>query len=63
MSGVKFSIGIDAPPEQVFEHLADVATHPSWANPKSDMTMEQTAGTGPGLDSAYRSSAYSWGSR
>lgn len=56
MSGVKFSIAIDAPPERVFAHLADVATHPSWANPKADMRMEQTAGAGPGPDSAYRSS-------
>ncbi len=33
MGGVKFSIVIDAPPERVFERLADVTTHPSWANP------------------------------
>ena len=56
MAGVRFSIVIDAPPERVFAHLADVAKHPTWANPKSDMTMEQTAGTGPGPESAYRSS-------
>jgi uncharacterized protein YndB with AHSA1/START domain len=56
MGGVTFSIVIDAPPERVFEHLADVAKHPTWANPKADMTMQQTAGTGPGPDSAYRSS-------
>ena len=56
MAGVRFSIVIDAPPERVFEHLADVAKHPRWANPKSDMTMEQTAGTGPGPESVYRSS-------
>jgi Polyketide cyclase / dehydrase and lipid transport len=48
MGGVKFSIVIDAPPERVFERLADVTTHPSWANPKADMTMEQTSGAGPG---------------
>lgn len=56
MGGVKFSIEIDAPPERVFEHLADVATHPSWANPKADMRMEQTGGAGPGPGSTYRSS-------
>ena len=56
MAGVKFSIGIDAPPERVFAHLADVPAHPRWANPKAKMTMEQTAGTGPGADAAYRSS-------
>ena len=54
--GVKFSIAIDAPPERVFEHLADVPTHPAWANPKAKMTMEQTAGSGPGPGAAYRSS-------
>lgn len=53
---VNLSIEIDAPPERVFRHLADVATHPGWANPKAAMTMEQTAGDGPGPDSAYRSS-------
>ncbi|HWL90303.1 MAG TPA: SRPBCC family protein [Actinomycetota bacterium] len=56
MDGVKFSITIDAPPERVFERLADVPTHPSWANPKAEMTMEQTSGAGSGLDSSYRSS-------
>ncbi len=29
--------------------------HPTWANPKSQMTMEQTAGDGPGPSSTYRS--------
>jgi uncharacterized protein YndB with AHSA1/START domain len=57
MGGVKFSTAIDAPPERVFEHLADVPRHPTWANPKAKMSMEQTAGSGPGPDAAYRSSA------
>ena len=56
MAGVKFSIAIDASPERVFEHLADVPRHPTWANPKAKMTMEQTAGSGPGPGAAYRSS-------
>jgi len=55
--GVKFSIKIDAPPERVFELLADVPAHPTWANPKAKMSMEQLAGSGPGPDAAYRSSA------
>lgn len=54
--GVTFSIAIDAPPERVFELLADVPAHPTWANPKAKMSMEQTAGSGPGPDAAYRSS-------
>jgi uncharacterized protein YndB with AHSA1/START domain len=53
---LRFSIGIDAPPERVFARLSEVTTHPSWANPKARMTMEQTAGTGPGPDARYRSS-------
>jgi uncharacterized protein YndB with AHSA1/START domain len=56
MGGVKFSIAIDAPPERVFEHLADVPAHPAWANPRAKMTMEQTAGSEPGPDARYRSS-------
>jgi uncharacterized protein YndB with AHSA1/START domain len=56
MAGFTFKIAIDAPPERVFSHLSDVTTHPSWANPKAKMTMEQTAGSGPGADARYRSS-------
>jgi uncharacterized protein YndB with AHSA1/START domain len=54
--GLRFSIQIDAPPDRVFARLADVATHPTWANPSSKMTMEQIAGEGPGPDARYRSS-------
>ena len=56
MAGLKFKIAIDAPPDRVFSRLEDVTTHPSWSNPKAEMTMEQTAGSGPGLDARYRSS-------
>jgi len=31
---VKFHIQIQAPPEKVFDTLADVANHPAWSNPK-----------------------------
>ena len=50
-----FTIQIDARPERVFEAISHVERHPSWANPKSEMTMEQTSGDGPGPASAYRS--------
>jgi uncharacterized protein YndB with AHSA1/START domain len=50
-----FTIQIDAPPERVFEELSHVERHTTWANPKSKMTMEQTAGAGPGQGSTYRS--------
>jgi uncharacterized protein YndB with AHSA1/START domain len=50
-----FSIQIAAPPEMVFDELSHVERHPSWANPKANMTMEQTAGEGPGRDARYRS--------
>jgi uncharacterized protein YndB with AHSA1/START domain len=50
-----FTIQIDAPPERVFEELSHVERHPSWANSKSEMTMEQTGGDGPGSASTYRS--------
>jgi uncharacterized protein YndB with AHSA1/START domain len=49
------TIEIDAPPERVFEELAHVERHPGWANPKSQMTMEQTGGDGAGVGSTYRS--------
>jgi uncharacterized protein YndB with AHSA1/START domain len=52
----EFTIQIDAPPERVFEELSHVERHTSWANPKSNMTMEQTGGAGPGPKSTYRSS-------
>ncbi|MGH2634622.1 MAG: SRPBCC family protein [Actinomycetota bacterium] len=51
-----FTIQIDAPPETVFEELSHVERHPTWANPRSKMNMEQTGGTGPGPASTYRSS-------
>lgn len=51
-----FTIQIEAPPEQVFEELSHVERHPTWANPKSKMTMKQTGGDGPGPTSTYHSS-------
>jgi uncharacterized protein YndB with AHSA1/START domain len=51
----EFSIRIAAAPERVFEELSHVERHPSWANPKANMTMEQTSGDRPGPDARYRS--------
>ncbi len=50
-----FTIQIDAPPEKVFDELSHVERHPTWANAKSKMTMQQTGGAGPGPSSTYRS--------
>jgi uncharacterized protein YndB with AHSA1/START domain len=52
----EFTIQIDAPPELIFDELSHVESHPSWANPKSQMTMAQTSGDGPGPTATYRSS-------
>ena len=51
-----FTISIAAPPDRTFEELSHVERHPSWANVRSKMTMEQTGGDGPGPASTYRSS-------
>jgi len=53
----EFTTHIDAPPELVFDEVAHVERHPSWANPTADMRMEQTAGDGPGAASHYVSHA------
>jgi uncharacterized protein YndB with AHSA1/START domain len=53
----EFKVHIDAPPEQVFDEVSHVERHPSWANPNSQMKMEQTMGDGPGASSRYRSNA------
>jgi uncharacterized protein YndB with AHSA1/START domain len=48
-----FTIRIDAPAEMVFDEIAHVERHPSWANHTAHMTMEQTAGDAPGAQSHY----------
>jgi Polyketide cyclase / dehydrase and lipid transport. len=52
-----FKIEVAAPPEQVFDYLADVLRHPEWANPKAKMAAEQTTGQGPGQGATYRTRA------
>jgi uncharacterized protein YndB with AHSA1/START domain len=53
----EFKVHIDAPPGQVFDEVSHVERHPSWANPNSQMKMQQTAGDGPGPASHYLSNA------
>lgn len=52
-----FSILIAAPPEPIFDELSHVERHPTWANRKAGMRMDQTAGEGPGTGSHYVSHA------
>jgi uncharacterized protein YndB with AHSA1/START domain len=52
-----FKIEVAAPPEKVFDYLADVRRHPEWANPKAQMIAEQTAGKGPGQGATYKTRA------
>ena len=46
---------IDAPPEKVFDTLADIEHHPEWANPKAKLNMSSVSGGPPALGSRFRS--------
>jgi uncharacterized protein YndB with AHSA1/START domain len=50
-----WTLHIDAPPEKVFDTLADVEHHPEWANPKAKLSMSSVSGGPPALGSKYRS--------
>ena len=50
-----WTLHIDAPPEKVFDALADVEHHPEWANPKAKLSMTSVSGGPPALGSTYRS--------
>jgi uncharacterized protein YndB with AHSA1/START domain len=52
----EFTIQIDAAPEMIFDELSHVERHPTWANPKAQMTMQQTTGDAPGPSATYHSS-------
>ena len=51
-----FRIHIDVPPTAVFDELSHVERHPTWANPKAQMTMVQRGGDGPGGGARYEAS-------
>lgn len=50
-----WTLHIDAPPEKVFDALADVEHHPEWANEKAKLTMSSLSGGAPALGGTYRS--------
>ena len=50
-----WTLHIDAPPERVFDTLADVEHHPEWANEKAKLTMSSVSGGPPALGATYRS--------
>jgi uncharacterized protein YndB with AHSA1/START domain len=50
-----WTLHIDAPPERVFDTLADVEHHPEWSNPSAKLRMTSVSGGPPSLGSKYRS--------
>ena len=50
-----WTLHIDAPPEEVFDTLADVEHHPEWANPSAKLNMSSASGGPPTLGSKFRS--------
>jgi len=50
-----WTMHIDAPPEKVFDTLADVEHHPDWANPGAKLQMSSVSGGPPALGSTFRS--------
>jgi uncharacterized protein YndB with AHSA1/START domain len=46
---------IDAPPEAVFDALADMPHHGSWANKNAHLKVSEVSGGPPHLGSKYRS--------
>jgi uncharacterized protein YndB with AHSA1/START domain len=50
-----WTLHIDAPPEKVFDTLADVEHHPEWANERAKLTMSPVSGGPPALGATYRS--------
>ena len=52
---------ITAPPEAVFEKLADMPGHGEWANPNAKLKVHEVSGGAPHLGSKYRSEAVFFG--
>jgi uncharacterized protein YndB with AHSA1/START domain len=50
-----WTIHIDAPPEQVFDTLADVANHGSWANSNARLKVSDVTGGPAAVGSKFRS--------
>jgi uncharacterized protein YndB with AHSA1/START domain len=57
----RWTIHVDAPPEAVFDRLADMARHGEWANAKAKLTVHEVSGGAPALGSRYRSEATFFG--
>jgi uncharacterized protein YndB with AHSA1/START domain len=56
-----FRISIDAPPEKVFDYVADVTRHPEWANRKAGLRMSEVSGGPPAVGAKYRSESTFFG--
>jgi uncharacterized protein YndB with AHSA1/START domain len=50
-----WTIHIDAPPERVFDTLADVANHGSWANSNAKLKVTDVSGGPAAVGSKFRS--------
>ncbi len=46
---------VNAPPEAVFDVLADMPNHGSWADPKAKLTVHEVSGGSPAAGSKFRS--------
>jgi uncharacterized protein YndB with AHSA1/START domain len=52
---------IDAPPEAVFDALADMPSHGAWANKNAHLKVSEVSGGQPQLGSKYRSESVFFG--
>lgn len=53
--GYRWTMQIQAPPEAVFDALADLPSHGSWANPSAKLKVHEVSGGAPAVGSKYRS--------